>query len=142
LPVARLLTGVPTLASARIGGSGGPWAGFWSWRPDQAEPGGELAWLGYLAPQADVAVGSDGEQAAAGVAGDAVDVDQRAQRQGGGQARVTVQEHVHAMACTVNGIVAGYDGSPASQEALDWAALEVPVAARAVTATAGLAGRR
>jgi len=28
------------------------------------------------------------------------------------------------MACTVNGIVAGYDGSPASQEALDWAARE------------------
>ena len=27
-----------------------------------------------------------------------------------------------AMACTVSGIVAGYDGSPASQEALDWAA--------------------
>jgi len=26
------------------------------------------------------------------------------------------------MACTVNGIVAGYDGSPASEEALDWAA--------------------
>jgi len=28
------------------------------------------------------------------------------------------------MACTVNGVVAGYDGSPASQEALDWAAWE------------------
>jgi nucleotide-binding universal stress UspA family protein len=28
------------------------------------------------------------------------------------------------MAVTVNGIVAGYDGSPASQEALDWAARE------------------
>jgi nucleotide-binding universal stress UspA family protein len=28
------------------------------------------------------------------------------------------------MAVTVNGIVAGYDGSPASQDALDWAALE------------------
>jgi nucleotide-binding universal stress UspA family protein len=27
------------------------------------------------------------------------------------------------MACTVNGIVAGYDGSTASEEALDWAAL-------------------
>src|SRR5262249_59099871 len=28
------------------------------------------------------------------------------------------------MTCTVNGIVAGYDGSPASQEALGWAAWE------------------
>ena len=42
---------------ARAGGSDGPRAGFWLWRSDQVEPGGELVRLGYPAPQADMAVG-------------------------------------------------------------------------------------
>ena len=38
-----------------------------------------------------------------------------------------------AMACTVNGIVAGYDGSSASQEALDWAVREAQAHGLALT---------
>jgi hypothetical protein len=56
-----------------------PGVGRWFGRSDQGEPGGELAWFGCPAPQADMAVGADGDQAAAGVAGDAVEVDERAQ---------------------------------------------------------------
>ena len=58
--------------------SGGPSVRCWPWRLDQVEPAGELVWLGYLAPQADVAVRADGEQTAAGVAGDAAEADERA----------------------------------------------------------------
>lgn len=63
---------------------------------DEGEPDVELVCLGGLAAQSDVAVGADGYQAAAGGAGEAVDVDQRAGRQRVGPVRVALEQHVHA----------------------------------------------
>ena len=89
-------TGLTPLVAAAVDEVASAVLGDISRRADAGEPGSELAGLSGPAEEADVAVGPDDDDAAAGDAGQAVNGHEPARRQVLEPVRVAVEQDVHA----------------------------------------------